>query len=252
MVVVVALASMVLGTLLEPMFFAGWDNEQDAERNTGSERRNKNSEGKSAEVLQYSSATPVSLTSSIKEIVDVNLIASTAVGDMKAKGIFLPARASDLAVKFVEAALEGILTRLQTSSQALLQVSTGEMSVADLQQQHPKTAAVLTGLKQSCEARGLTTNSSVMDVVNSITGSGGSEQQRQSTCGGSGVATATFGGGAGTSGSAIVSGAIPEVAGASNEEGPTAQEGAPSTRVRVDSQSLGGGGMYCSHSVGCF
>lgn len=196
--VIAASVSIGIGVLLESAFSAAWEDKQEAERGTESKEKDREEESAEVEREQGKLSSPEqpasapALLSGVKEIIDTSSIADAVKQRLKGEGVCLPNDAStnELVRKAVDAMIEEMVQRLQQSAQALSQVSTGEMDAATLQQQHPKTSAVLESVKQGLTARGLTTSSSVLDVVNSITqGTSAIGQQRQQAtiCGGTGA-----------------------------------------------------------------
>ncbi|KAF2281892.1 hypothetical protein GH714_042716 [Hevea brasiliensis] len=195
---IAASVSIGIGVLLESAFSAAWEDKQEAERGTESKEKDREEESAEVEREQGKLSSPEqpasapALLSGVKGIIDTSSIADAVKKRLKDVGVCLPNNAStnELVRKAVDAMVEEMVQRLQQSAEALSQVSTGEMDAATLQQQHPKTSAVLESVKQGLTARGLTASSSVLDVVNSITqGTSAIGQQRQQAtiCGGTGA-----------------------------------------------------------------
>ncbi len=125
------------------------------------------SEEKGAEV---SAEGVQALIRDVRGIVNTEEIAATVMRRLGDSGVRLPqnARAQQVAKKAVEAMVEELAKRLSESLGLLVQVHTGKMTKEELEAKHPRTASAMNSVSDSFQRRGLTSDSSVQDVINNI------------------------------------------------------------------------------------
>ncbi len=125
------------------------------------------SEEKGAEV---SAEGVQALIRDVRGIVNTEDIAAAVMRRLRDSGVRLPqnARAQQVAKKAVEAMVEELAKRLFESLGLLVQVHTGKMTKEELEAKHPRTASAMNSVSDSFQRRGLTSDSSVQDVINNI------------------------------------------------------------------------------------
>ncbi|WP_223822746.1 hypothetical protein [Anaplasma marginale] len=125
------------------------------------------SEEKGAEV---SAEGVQALIRDVRGIVNTEDIAAAVMRRLRDSGVRLPqnARAQQVAKKAVEAMVEELAKRLSESLGLLVQVHTGKMTKEELEAKHPRTASAMNSVSDSFQRRGLTSDSSVQDVINNI------------------------------------------------------------------------------------
>ncbi|RCL19961.1 hypothetical protein DOS86_01905 [Anaplasma marginale] len=184
-VLIVIASSAAAGALLERMFVAlnAGDKHDDKVRHKESEAEERRGEEKSAEasvakekaageqeLALQERASALAPLNTVKDIVDTGSIAEAVMNRLRDKGISIPRTSSATALTeaAVQAMVEEVAKRLFESLGLLVQVHTGEMTKAELETKHPRTASAINSVSESFKKRGLTSGSSVQDVVNTV------------------------------------------------------------------------------------
>ncbi len=178
-------SSAAAGALLERMFVAlnAGDKHDDKVRHKESEAEERRGEEKSAEasvakekaageqeLALQERASALAPLNTVKEIIDTGSIAAAVTNRLKDKGIRIPktTQATALTEAAVQAMVEEVAERLFESLGLLVQVHTGKMTKEELETKHPRTASAINSVSESFKKRGLTSGSSVQDVVNTV------------------------------------------------------------------------------------
>ncbi|WP_241759800.1 hypothetical protein [Anaplasma marginale] len=177
-------SSAAAGALLERMFVAlnAGDKHDDKVDIKSQKRRNGRGEEKSAEasvakekaageqeLALQERASALAPLNTVKEIIDTGSIAAAVTNRLQDKGIRIPktTQATALTEAAVQAVVEEVAERLESLG-LLVQVHTGKMTKEELETKHPRTASAINSVSESFKKRGLTSGSSVQDVVNTV------------------------------------------------------------------------------------
>lgn len=184
-VLIVIASSAAAGALLEQIFVAldAGDKHDDKVRHKESEAEERRGEEKSAEasvakekaageqeLALQERASALAPLNTVKEIIDTGSIAKAVMNRLQDKGISIPktTQAAALTEAAVQAMVEEVAERLSESLGLLAQVHTGEMTKEELEAKHPRTASAINSVSESFKRRGLTSGSSVQDVVSTV------------------------------------------------------------------------------------